>query len=565
MTGPRRFRPGDHPDELLSASLSGDLSAAERAAVERHLAGCARCRATLAGFSEERRLVAGLRHVPPPRDMAARVRAGIEAGEHAPPPRWRRPSTLVGAFASVATMAAAVLAVLVLSDIPRGPVASTTEPTPTLSVAAASVTPTPEPQPTPDPTPPETVAPPSRAPQVALGPGELGYLLMESEPEASRRLFFVKDSTGEALQVETPSGPPITAAISPTGEWLAYITEVGGAGVNQVWLLHLTDGSTQVLGCTAPHPFTERLAWSDDGKFLAYTLAPVELNEPVNGAPVDCAGSVGDGTAVDAWAFETAAEGRARRVTDAGNAYAGDFLHSADYGLLVSYAQEDPYTRAVPLLATGEEEAEPQRTEGAFLPLLSPDGNLALFWRGRMERDEAGAWRFARGGMPYVTAPSAEGGPSWDPETAQPLFADLEPVGGAGFESGRFAWGDNSDVVAFWLGAWTGTAQDGEGRYPNPRDVYAGQITGGRLTAESRLPLDLSDDQRIVAVAVGPAGVSATVTVAQPVGGVEEAPTATLYDVPINGGVPNPVGGGQDPLLWNGPALYGEEAVPLPE
>ncbi|MBA3739866.1 MAG: zf-HC2 domain-containing protein, partial [Chloroflexi bacterium] len=67
-------------DELVSASLTGDLSADERRRLDAHLDACAECRSTLAAFSDQRRIVAGLRHVPIPRDLGARVRTGIEGG-----------------------------------------------------------------------------------------------------------------------------------------------------------------------------------------------------------------------------------------------------------------------------------------------------------------------------------------------------------------------------------------------------------------------------------------------------------------------------------------------------
>ena len=44
-------RPGSHPDELISASLTGDLTATERAELEKHLSICESCRATLAAFT----------------------------------------------------------------------------------------------------------------------------------------------------------------------------------------------------------------------------------------------------------------------------------------------------------------------------------------------------------------------------------------------------------------------------------------------------------------------------------------------------------------------------------
>ena len=51
---------GNHVDELISASLTGDLTDAERAELDAHLARCERCRATLAAFKAERRILSGL-------------------------------------------------------------------------------------------------------------------------------------------------------------------------------------------------------------------------------------------------------------------------------------------------------------------------------------------------------------------------------------------------------------------------------------------------------------------------------------------------------------------------
>ena len=66
-------------EELISASLTGDLTDAERERLDAHLDTCAACRATLAAFADQRRIVSGLRHIAPPRDLGARVRAGRRA------------------------------------------------------------------------------------------------------------------------------------------------------------------------------------------------------------------------------------------------------------------------------------------------------------------------------------------------------------------------------------------------------------------------------------------------------------------------------------------------------
>jgi anti-sigma factor RsiW len=82
-------------EELISASLTGDLTQDEATRLEAHLAGCDRCRATADAFGEGRRIMGGLRHVPPPRDLPARVRTGIERGLHRDVPWWRRPPAIV--------------------------------------------------------------------------------------------------------------------------------------------------------------------------------------------------------------------------------------------------------------------------------------------------------------------------------------------------------------------------------------------------------------------------------------------------------------------------------------
>jgi anti-sigma factor RsiW len=83
----------EHYEVLISASLSGDLSAAEQAELEAHLRECAICRATMAAFAEQRRMVGGLRHIAPPRDLNARLRGRIAAG--AALPWWRRPAAVI--------------------------------------------------------------------------------------------------------------------------------------------------------------------------------------------------------------------------------------------------------------------------------------------------------------------------------------------------------------------------------------------------------------------------------------------------------------------------------------
>ena len=96
-----------HPDELISASLTGDLSAAERRELEVHLSGCDECRQTLESFRVQRDLLSGLHQVPAPRDLGARVSAGVASGNGRS--WWRRPGGILAVGGTLATVAAAAL------------------------------------------------------------------------------------------------------------------------------------------------------------------------------------------------------------------------------------------------------------------------------------------------------------------------------------------------------------------------------------------------------------------------------------------------------------------------
>src|SRR5690606_964057 len=112
-------RGGHEPfEELISASLHGDLTGEERRSLDAHLDGCERCRETLAAFSDQRRIVAGLRHLAPPRDLEARVRTGVEAAATAQP-WWRRPPAIfAGVGGGLAVVAGALLALVILNGSP---------------------------------------------------------------------------------------------------------------------------------------------------------------------------------------------------------------------------------------------------------------------------------------------------------------------------------------------------------------------------------------------------------------------------------------------------------------
>lgn len=543
-------RPGKHDDELISASLTGDLSEAEQSELDRHLADCARCRDTLAAFSEERRLISGMRHVSPPRDLGARVRAGIDRGSSGSLPWWRRRSTIIGMGASLATVATAILAVLVIGNLQRGlEVGQLSQtPTPSSSQSSISVEPSVSGEPTAEPQPTATINP-----QAFLRPGELGYFSMTGAPQEPLRLTFIKDSTGESVAAEAPSGPPMVAAISPDGEWVGYITDGTYTGINQVWALHLTDGTNVQLGCSLPNPFTDRLVWSTDSRYLAYTLAAVDAESH---ARMGC-GDVEPGPArsTDAWIFQTDT-GEHYPLTTSGDAFAADMAGvdlEGGTNLLISHGAEQPWSEYVRLPEPLSPEAEPVRMDGAFMPLISPLGiESVAYWTGKMAQGEDGSWRFSQGGMPVVGSFAA------NPPDGKLLFTDLSTAGGAGFENGHVAWGQDGDLIAFWGGEWTAAPQGDD--YPSVLGVYAGRLTDGGLTMASRLDLPVDADvSKIVSIAFQPDGVRAVVSLGDKTLGIGDPVSANLFLVPIGGGEAVPVGGAIDPPPWDGPAVYGEQ------
>ncbi|MBA3687347.1 MAG: PD40 domain-containing protein [Chloroflexi bacterium] len=524
---------GNHVDELISASLTGDLTDAERVELDSHLVRCETCRNTLAAFTAERSILSGLPVAEPPRDLGARVRSGIESGRLAP--WWRRPVGLIAIGASAAVVAAAILAVVVFQNLDLGPVGQASG-SPKASVSAA----------------PSSSAVASVAPSVGpttaptfLGPGGLGYLSLTGAPLEALRLSFIADATGASVDAGTVSGPPIAAALSPDGQWLAYITQKGETGANEVWALHLNDGKITHLGCSSAAPFTNRLAWSPDSRYLAYTLVGVDL-----GADAGCEKPT-DGA--DAWLFDTST-GQRSNFSNRGNAYAADFepMSVADVPVLwVSIASETPGSGAFGVGA----DINGAGLSNIFLPLFSPDGSRAIFWSGTMTSN-GGSWHFSVGGMPQLSGDFRAAGPA-SPWVGTPLFTDLTPVGGEAFASGDFAWGPDNDHLAFWDGAWTGTPQSADGTYPNQADAYVGSFSSGLLSSASALALVRPADAYLVAIAFAQDGTSVAVTLGLPSAGIGDPPSALLQIVPLDGSAPHGIGGGTDAPPWNGPAVYG--------
>jgi hypothetical protein len=528
----------NHVDELISASLTGDLTDAERSEMDAHLARCERCRATLAAFKSERRILAALPTTSPPRDLSARVRSGIESGRLGTP-WWRRPGGLVGISASAITLAA-VLGLVVLNNQPApvGEASGSPEPTLSLAPSASAV---------------ESVVPsagPSGPPFLAAG--QLGYLELSGAPLEPSKLSFINDATGASISVGPVSGPPIAASLSPDGTWLAYITQKGETGANEVWALHLTDGEVVQLGCSAAAPFNERLSWWVQGEFqvLAYTLTSVDLG-PASG----CAPNDGEPGTTDPWLFDTSRVHPLERIDFNGDTYLGSFL-PADTGLsfMVSQAASTPSSDTICWWC--DYDPSPLSIGGVFTPNVSPDGNRALFWSGSMTQAADGAWQFSLGGMPQLSGDFRSAGPA-SPWVGTPLFTDLIPYGGEAFAWGKFTWGPDSDLIAFWDGAWTGVPQSADGKYPSQQDVYAGRVSGGLLSSASRLPLTLDPDAWIVDVKFAPDGLTVAVTIGLPSAGIGDPPSAYLQIVPLDGGAPRTIGRGIEPPPWDGPAVFG--------
>ena len=318
-------------EELISASLQGDLTADERRRLDAHLDGCDQCRQTLAAFSDQRRILAGLRHVAPPRDLGARVRAGVESASI---PWWRKPTTIFTAVGGTPgsrdrraprPRRAQRLAVESESARPRRRRRSSRRRPPRHpSRHLSRFRPSPRRRPSTDATPGEPTP-------AARGDPHAGQLAAAPEPDMivafqpatpagnEQSLTVVDGSTGDIVaEPESPGrshggrpvsrSPPSCRRTGPSSRCRAARAL---SGMDQVlvdpgrrWRCRRPDasaeptptppaaiGETTVLGTSvAGSPFLEHLAWSSDSRWLAYTLA-----DP-------------NGGGTDAWVFDTADE-----------------------------------------------------------------------------------------------------------------------------------------------------------------------------------------------------------------------------------------------------------------
>ncbi len=550
-------------EELISASLHDDLTDEERRRLDEHLERCAACQETLAAFASGRRIVAGLRHLPVPRDLGARVRAGVDAGRGARP-WWRRPpAVLAGVGGGLAVAAGALLAVVLLGapgdEAPIG--AGSPTPTPVMESAAPSAAvPTLPPLGTPDPeasTPPASAESSPTASPVPASP-EPDVFLALTGPFDNLAMTVRDGTSGDTLrEVETTAGPPVAAQLSPDGQWLAYITEVGLSGLTEIRATRIAEpdggpssdvpvGDTVVLGSSvAGSPFLEGLAWSEDSHFLAFTVATPE-----------------GGT--DAWLFD-ATRGEASALTDVGNAYAGSWAPETDASLLwISVADSTPrsYLLTVhdeaPVSPTDPDESAFPAADNVFLPQVSPNGGLVIYWIGGMAKS-GDEYVFTEGGGPWLAENRGDGRGGFEFDSSRPLFSDVTLDRDA-FSSAAIAWGPDGDSYAVWDATWTGISQAPVGDYPDPGRVYLGRATDPRgLTVVHAIDRDdIPSGWSVVDVAVGPSGRHLAITARRPLPGDFSAPAASLLLVTRNtGDVPDEVsiiGDADDG--WFGPAVY---------
>lgn len=569
MSPDRRHEPFE---ELISASLHGDLTGVERRSLDAHLDGCERCRETLAAFSDQRRIVAGLRHVAPPRDLQARVRTGVEAAD-ATRPWWRRPPAIfAGVGGGLAMVAGALLALVVLGGgRNEAPVGRPTDP-PASATPAASATPVaPTLAPMASAAPSASVEPAPTATPVEPSPEPDAYLAVTG-PFDNQLLTVRHGPTGEGItEADAPGGPPLAAELSPDGQWVAYLSEKGLSGLTEVRAVRVSDtaeptdgtepirsdvavGETLVLGeGVAGSPFVEHLFWSPDSRYLAFTLVDV------------------DGGGTDVWIFQPA-DGSVSQLTDVGNAYAGSWVAGGTGSSLlwVSTASETPqsYLRmfhddAGEIQAGDPADSPFASASDVFQPLLSPNGALVIYWAGRMARS-GDEWTFSEGGAPWLAENVNDGGDGYEFESSRQVFTDLT-VGRDAFTSAAISWGPDSDAFAVWDAQWTGIPQAAEGLYPDPRRVYLGRATDPRHVTRIHA-LDIGDvpaDATVVDVKVAGTGRHLAITARYPVPGDLSTAEADLLLVTRNTGdvadevsVLNPTGPG-----WYGPALYGRDPI----
>ncbi len=508
MTDPRRLS-HEAAEELISASLTNDLTDAERGSLDAHLAGCARCRATAAAFAESRRMLSGIRHVGAPRDLGARVRSGIERGRFSPLPWWRRPAFAVAGTATLAA-AAVALAVIIGRPFAPPPVASgSSSASPTASGSSAPSAPASSPSAAATPEPSLPAVPPVYRVEYAFDvPGDINQGISLRIVDQASGATVRTLNAGEQLL----GGLPMAAVLSPDGSWLALRVLQDGKGTELLYAIEVHGTAVVPLGESLPSPF-QAMSWSPkDGRYLAYTL-------------IDLASR-----AADVRIFEPAT-GAIRQLTRTGHAFAGGWACcvSGSSNLWVSVASG---ARPTSYLINLQEGASPptnldpaqaarSTADAAFLPIVSPDGRHVMFWRGALHQTGLG-WEFAAGGSLAMASTAGDGSGSFDPATGGALFTTFD----ATLVEARVAWAPDSDAYAVW-GA---TTSDGS-PFPAPGRVYFGHLSRPQplLTADQALDeSDIPADGIVRDVALAPDGRHLAITIGFPIPGDLAQPVAEL-------------------------------------
>jgi hypothetical protein len=458
------------------------------------------------------------------------VRAGIEGGSTVGIPWWRRPTAIFAAAGGgLAVVAGALLAIVLLNgttDRSIGDASPTPTSTASFSAAPSASAPAPSASmvesaaPSSEPEPTATPIPASPEPDV--------YIAVTG-PVENRQMSIRDGTTGHRItDTEAPSGPVVAAALSPDGQWLAYISALGESGLNEVRATLVADdpdspfavGDTVDLGqSVAGSPFLEQMSWSDDGSTLAFTLADQK-----------------DET-TDAWVFRPSV-GEAERLTDVGNAYAGSWVPGTSV-LWVSIAGETPFSYLVALdpeagsiAAADPADSEFPPAENIFQPLVSPNGAFVIFWSGVMEQSGS-EWLFVQGGAPWLAENHPDGESGYDFTESRLLFSDVT-IRRDAFTSAAIAWGPDGDAYAVWNAAWTGVPN----AYPNAQRVYFSHATDARGVT-SRHAIDATDipgGSFVVDVKVSPTGDHLVVTAGRPSAGIMDPPSADLLLVTRNTG-----------------------------
>jgi hypothetical protein len=537
------LRRGQHPDELISAAVRGDLTEDEQARLDAHLASCEQCRQTMAAWTEQHRLVSNLRQAPVPRDLGPRIRAGIESGAFAVP-WWRRTGLLVGVGATLATVTAAVVAFVVIGDLlPGPPIASSGSPGVSASTlpsvaASASVV--------------ETAAPSPTEPPIA-GEATPPYYLAFTGTVQSPALTLRDGGQGTvARELPAATGQPISAALSPDGRWLAYITPVGLKGTNMYWVVNVEDGSSLRLGESAAigNPFMNGLFWSSNGRYLTFTLGDPE-----------------DVPKTDAWLFD-AADATVSQLTARGDVLAAGWrsTQSGESRAWATIATVDPTSYELPDLAASSLPLDPTDSttavRGAFQPLWNWDGSAAIFWRGTLDPSSEAGYEFAEGGTPCL-ARDAGPDPSESFDGAEPLFSDLA-IGREAFTSAAITWSTLSiDAYAVWDAKWAGVPQSSDGSpYPDEHRIYFSHLSDERnILAGHALDVgDIPEGAYVSSVAIAPLDTDyLAISIGFPAGGDLAIPEGEVLLIKRN------TGDVADELIrtlkgteqgWYGPAVY---------